>query len=541
MKWKTGTGGHGYRYGYDRRNRLVVASHCLYDMSLSHDDYSEAMTYNRNSAITSLIRTGNSLAGHGNMDVLSYSYNGNRLTSITDMGSSNIYDGAFEFVNGSNTNQEYTYNTAGDLTRDRNKGIARIDYDLFGHPRRIQFRNGNVTQYVYTADGRKLRTKQTTAVEGITVAYGFAHELTQAETMDVDSTDYFNGSFVIHWNVMGRNLDYHFGGGYLTLTPYFYRPYPFAPVILKHASSYHYYLRDHLGSNRLVVSGDGTVEQTNEYYPYGGPWGDVSTNQGFQPYKYTGKELDRIHGLDWYDYGARRYDPAYCQFTQIDPLCEQYPHLSPYAYCAGNPVNAIDPDGKKIVFVNGYLALGSPKGGSDYWHGNRSSFVRNAQATFKDYTTPFFTNYDYKYLTSASVLREAQGYQYAKKNYNVLIQDMKPGIDKFNFISHSMGGAFSEGMMAFLAEQGWETENAVFLNAWEPAQIKNKVEKTRFDATCTNDPVQFLSKPVFGESDIPSSDDIIRIESDKSIWFIHRDLIDDNSSYLWKQIKEFLK
>lgn len=83
----------------------------------------------------------------------------------------------------------------------------------------------------------------------------------------------------------------------------------------------------------------------NQYYPYGGPWGDVSTNQGYQPFKYTGKELDRVHGLDWYDYGARMYDPAFCQFTQMDPLCEQYPHLSPYAYCAGNPVNAIDPDG----------------------------------------------------------------------------------------------------------------------------------------------------------------------------------------------------
>ena len=81
---------------------------------------------------------------------------------------------------------------------------------------------------------------------------------------------------------------------------------------------------------------------------YGGPWGSTSTNQGFQPYKYNGKELDRIHGLDWYDYGARRYDPAYCLFTQIDPLAEKYPHLSPYAYCAGNPVRYIDPDGRHI-------------------------------------------------------------------------------------------------------------------------------------------------------------------------------------------------
>jgi len=83
---------------------------------------------------------------------------------------------------------------------------------------------------------------------------------------------------------------------------------------------------------------------------YGGPWGDASTNQGFQPFKYNSKELDRMHGLDWYDYGARRYDPAYCLFTQMDPLAEKYPHLSPYVYCAGNPVRYVDPDGMRIVY-----------------------------------------------------------------------------------------------------------------------------------------------------------------------------------------------
>ena len=43
---------------------------------------------------------------------------------------------------------------------------------------------------------------------------------------------------------------------------------------------------------------------------------------------------------------------AYAQFTQMDPLCEQYPHLSPYAYCAGNPVRYVDPDGREWITVN---------------------------------------------------------------------------------------------------------------------------------------------------------------------------------------------
>lgn len=69
----------------------------------------------------------------------------------------------------------------------------------------------------------------------------------------------------------------------------------------------------------------------------------------------------------------------------------------------------------------------------------------------------------------------------------------------------------------------------------EPAQINNK-RKTRIDATCTNDLSSSLSEPAFGEPDIPSSDDKIRIKNKESIMYIHRDLIDGNSNNLWKLI-----
>ena len=47
------------------------------------------------------------------------------------------------------------------------------------------------------------------------------------------------------------------------------------------------------------------------------------------------------------DFGARFYDPAAAIFLQQDPLAEKYYNISPYAYCANNPVNFVDPDGKQ--------------------------------------------------------------------------------------------------------------------------------------------------------------------------------------------------
>ena len=111
--------------------------------------------------------------------------------------------------------------------------------------------------------------------------------------------------------------------------------------------AYRFYFKDHQGNNRLVTTSTGTVKQTTHYYP-DGVTHDKSTEQGEQVYKYNGKELDRMHGLDWYDYGAREYDPTIGQFTSMDPLCEKYYHISPYAYCAGNPVKYVDPDGRQI-------------------------------------------------------------------------------------------------------------------------------------------------------------------------------------------------
>ena len=124
-------------------------------------------------------------------------------------------------------------------------------------------------------------------------------------------------------------------------------------------SSTHYYLQDHQGNNRVVLNQNGTVEEVNHYYPFGGLF---ASSTHVQPYKYNGKELDTKNGLNWYDYGARHYDPALGRFTTIDPMAEKYYSMSAYAYCGNNPVKYIDPDGKKIVVGTFWQRIGAALG-----------------------------------------------------------------------------------------------------------------------------------------------------------------------------------
>ena len=127
---------------------------------------------------------------------------------------------------------------------------------------------------------------------------------------------------------------------------------------------YHYYLKDHLGNNRVVLGQNGAVEQVNHYYPFGGLMGE-SIGGSTQPYKYNGKELDRANGLDWCDYGARWYDATRIGWTSVDPLCEKYYDISPYVYCHDNPIRLVDLDGERPTLAEATLLAKHVYGGED--------------------------------------------------------------------------------------------------------------------------------------------------------------------------------
>jgi RHS repeat-associated protein len=69
-----------------------------------------------------------------------------------------------------------------------------------------------------------------------------------------------------------------------------------------------------------------------------------------EPYRFGGKEQETMFGLDLYDFHARQMDSRVGSFLTVDPLAEIYYSISPYAYCAGNPVKYIDPTGMSYTY-----------------------------------------------------------------------------------------------------------------------------------------------------------------------------------------------
>ena len=320
MTWKSGNEStvRGYKFTYDGLDRMLNATYGeTASISTNANRFSENVTgYDKNGNIKSLQRYGQTGASaYGLLDNLTYTLTGNQLSCVEDAVSTAAYGTNTAFVNGASAAGEYAYDVNGNLTKDLNKGIADIQYNVLNLPSTVSFSDGSTITYTYGADGTKLRT---------------VHKIGSTTT----TTDYCG------------NVIYENGTQKLLLTEEGY-------INLAGTQQYHYYLKDHQGNNRVVINQSGTVEETNHYYPFGGVFG---TTGNTQPYKYNGKEFDNKKGLNWYDYGARHYDTALGRFTTNDRFAEKYYSMSPYQYGANSPVVNIDVNGDSITVLNyGYI------------------------------------------------------------------------------------------------------------------------------------------------------------------------------------------
>ena len=338
-----------YAYTYDRLNRLTGATYS--DDAQDGADYSATYAYDKNSNPTSVTRRGDVEGEADDVDYLSLHYDGNRLTYVDDYAADANTYGAPDFHDGHEGGNDYTWDKNGNMTKDLNKNILSITWNSLNLPSSITFSTGHRVYYTYDAMGRKQRVIYQTAIlpaAGVLPQSGIQIPDGSDGVTETGGDRGGDGPLAATRYRTVRTVDYVgnlvFEDGDLK--------YTHTPTGFIEDGEYYHQLRDYQGNARVVIDNSGTIYERNNYYPYGLPIADEHYSSAITPYKYSGKEFDTMNGQNLYDFEARFYDPALCQFPEADPLAEDYCPLSPYLYCAANPTALIDPTGLGWMQVN---------------------------------------------------------------------------------------------------------------------------------------------------------------------------------------------
>jgi RHS repeat-associated protein len=334
----------GYSFTYDALGQLSSA---VYGEGVAINTnplrYDESFTYDKHGNVNTLKRYGlKDNNTFGIIDDLAVTCIGNTIRTISDadgnQSSSDVME--LKFNNVAINDGHYHYNGTGSLIADYHKRICMMKYNYLTLPQSVQFTYGDRIEYVYDAAGVKRQVTRKVANRNMNYGYW---------SLDEPAASDFNSALTVTTDYWGNKVYVNSQLKYI-LTEEGY--------IEKTAGSNtynaYYYLNDHLSNHRIVMDAAGAVKQVNNFYPSGTSIAEYPrrTDQGVQPYKYEGKELDRTNGLDFYDFEARAFDPVLMRFTVPDPLAEKYPGISPYAFCGNNPVKYVDPTGMYFDEVN---------------------------------------------------------------------------------------------------------------------------------------------------------------------------------------------
>lgn len=113
----------------------------------------------------------------------------------------------------------------------------------------------------------------------------------------------------------------------------------------------YFYHSDHLGSASWITDNGGEPVLHLQYLPYGEPFVNQRTTGYNERFTFTGKELDTETGYSYF--GARYLDhELLTSWMSVDPMADKYPNISPYAYCAWNPMKLVDPNGDTLRVIN---------------------------------------------------------------------------------------------------------------------------------------------------------------------------------------------
>ena len=147
--------------------------------------------------------------------------------------------------------------------------------------------------------------------------------------------------------------------------------YKYKDIVTQEKDAYWYH-PDHLGSSSWITYTDGSAVQHLHYLPWGEDFVDQRTTNWAARHTFSAKEKDTETGLSYF--GSRYYSSDLSIWLSVDPMSDKYPSLSPYTYCANNPIILFDLDGQDWVLVTGNAA---------YWYGGEIGDKSNLIHTYK--------------------------------------------------------------------------------------------------------------------------------------------------------------
>ncbi|WP_289001069.1 RHS repeat-associated core domain-containing protein, partial [uncultured Roseivirga sp.] len=216
-----------------------------------------------------------------------------------------------------------------------------------------------------------------------------------------------------------------------------------------------------------VTHTKGPVLQEDHYYPFGLSISALSSTAPLSKpnnYLYNGKELQQE--TEWYDYGARMYDPQLGRFFTQDRFAEKYLDFSPYQYAANNPILYIDVNGDSISVAEQY----------------REQFQADLQATFGDKASSFSFNESGKVVFTGNKKDFKGSERKALKGFQkVLNEETTTNViyeDQIEIAGQTIPAAGEGGALSILASEnpGLLTENIVLISPNNTPSELNYVE-----------------------------------------------------------------
>ena len=192
--------------------------------------------------------------------------------------------------------------------------------------------------------------------------------------------------------------------------------YNWVDTVQQHEDECYWYHPDHLGSSSWITDKGGHAVQHLHYLPWGEDFVNQRTTDFSARHTFSAKEKDVETGLSYF--GSRYYSSDLSIWLSVDPMSDKYASLSPYNYCANNPVKLVDPNGEKIDPAS-----------QEEWNSNKKQLTATVvDRVFQSVTNPMGNNSSYTNKSIMSLFK------------TLTIMDQMEQVPNWEFALSSKGG-----------------------------------------------------------------------------------------------------